>query len=245
MGTPSSPVANLRRRFPRVYGVIRRGYDLLASLAGTRLLETRWARRRPEEVRSGLNNLHHPQRRLIVEHIGTLGAFAGLLEVGSGYGPNLYHLARRFPHAVLRGIDINPASVAMGTEWLRSVGLPQVQLRVGRADDLRAFADQSFDLVLTNSLLMYIGPDKIERTIREMLRVARRYLILVEHHWSDDDSLGSGRFRDGRWMRNYVLLLERFVRTPEIEVRKIPPDLWEDAAWQQWGHIITCRGVPP
>jgi len=239
--TPPSLAARVRGRFPALFLLARRGYHLVSALAGTRVQEIRWARRGAAEVSRGFSNLDHPHRQFILEHITRLGPWASLLEVGSGYGPNLYHLARRFPDAVLQGLDINPVSVSMGTAWLRKVGLPQVDLSVGRGDDLRKFANGEFDLVLTNAFLMYIGPDRIERTVGEMLRVARRHLILVEHQWNEDDSHGAGRFQSGRWMRDYEALLRRCAPGWRVDVTKVPAALWSDEAWQRFGCIITCR----
>lgn len=219
---------------------IRLGYYALSALGGTRLQELRWACRAPTEVVRGFDNLTHPHRGLIVEHLAGLGPWHSLLEVGSGYGPNLYHLARRFPEADLRGLDINRHSVALGNARLRDAGLERVQLDVGRADDLRRFADGAFDVVLTSALLMYIGPDRIDRAVTEMLRVARRYLVLVEQHRPDEVTQGAGRFEAGLWRRDYTALLGRLAPGCAVSVMKVPQDLWNDEGWRQHGYIVTC-----
>jgi SAM-dependent methyltransferase len=225
---------------------MKRLYHFIGAVAGTRFQEIKWARRGPQEIARGLGSLDHPHRHLIVEHLAQLGPWSSLLEVGSGYGPNLRHLAERFPAAELSGIDINPVSVSMGSAWLREAGLERVRLMVGRADDLQRFADGAFDLVLTNALLMYIGPDRIDQTLRGMLRVARRYLVMVEHHWTDDDSQGAGRFASGRWMRDYVALLRRCAPHDPVRLTKVPAAIWDDEAWRRYGHIVTCtRQGPP
>jgi SAM-dependent methyltransferase len=240
---PRSAAPGVRPQGSLLIQVIRSGYHTLSALAGTRLQEFRWARRGPAAVRRGFDNLTHPHRRLIVEHVSALAPWAGILEVGCGYGPNLYHLAQRFPHAVLRGIDINRHSVALGNARLQEAGLANVRLVAGRADDLRQFAGGAFDIVLTNALLMYVGPDRIDRAVAEMLRVARRYLVLVEQHRQDDESRGAGRFESGLWRRNYAVLLQRLAPDDRVEIRKVPVELWDDEGWREYGCIITSARV--
>ena len=235
----TSLIALVEGRSPGIIRFLRRGFHFVSALVGTRAQELRWTRRSPAEVAEGFGNLNQPYRRLILEHISQLDAWDSLLEVGSGYGPNLYHLAKRFPGAVLRGLDINPLSVTMGNEWFRASHV-DIRLSPGRADDLHEFRDHEFDVVLTYGLLLYIGSDKIERTITEMLRVARRYLVFVEHQWNQDDTGGSGRYQSGNWMRDYGALLRRLTPESRVEVAKAPAALWDDEAWKKYGAIITC-----
>jgi SAM-dependent methyltransferase len=238
--------AEVRARLPVLVRAVKRLYHFVGASAGTRFQELKWARRGPQEIARGRSSLDHPHRHVIVGHLARLGSWTSLLEVGSGYGPNLHHLAKRFPTAELYGIDINPLSVSMGSAWLREAGVGWVHLMVGRAHDLQRFRDGEFDLVLTNALLMYIGPDRIDQTIRGMLRVARRYLVMIEHHWPEDDSQGAGRFVSGRWMRDYVALLRRCAPHDHVELTKVPAAIWDDEGWRRYGHIVTCarQGSP-
>ena len=48
-----------------------------------------------------------------------------------------------------------------GNEQLAQEGIPSVRLMVGKADELDQFQNSSFDIVFTNALLIYAGPDKI------------------------------------------------------------------------------------
>ncbi|MGQ9460516.1 MAG: class I SAM-dependent methyltransferase [Candidatus Bathyarchaeaceae archaeon] len=160
-----------------------------------------------------------------------------ILEVGCNCGPNLYLLAKRFPDAEIRGIDINSVAVQKGNEWFAQEGISNVKLFVGKADDLRQFQDRSFDVVFTDAVLIYIGPDKIKKVIGEMLRVARKALIFLEWHGFNSKSNPLGIYV-GHWMRDYVTLLKEFIPEKKIKAIKMPEELWPDKNWQRWGAII-------
>lgn len=61
-------------------------------------------------------------------------------------------------------------------------GISNVKLLEGKADTLGEFQDKSFDIVFTNALLIYIGPDEIREVVKEMIRITRKALILMELH---------------------------------------------------------------
>jgi ubiquinone/menaquinone biosynthesis C-methylase UbiE len=146
-------------------------------------------------------------------------------------------LAKRFPDAEIRGIDINSMAVQKGNEWFTQEDISNVKLFVGKADDLRQFRDKSFDVVFTDAVLIYIGPDKIKKVIEEMLRVTRKALIFLEWHCFDSKCNTLGVYV-GHWMRNYVALLKEFVPEDRIKVTKMPKDLWSDPNWQRWGGVV-------
>jgi len=41
--------------------------------------------------------------------------------------------------------------------------------------------DRSYDLVYTNVVLIHVRPDRLKRTLEEIVRVSRRYVLLVEY----------------------------------------------------------------
>ena len=247
----------LRRRSPFLFNFARTGYwkyrSLRERLIGTRLQERFWAGRhliggsdwkeegkRHDWVSGYIESTTHPHRTLILETVSKYAPFESVLEVGCHCGPNLYLLAKQYPSLTAQGLDINPAAVKQGNEWLAREGLSRVELMVGRADDLSRFPDQSFDLLLTDAVLIYIGPDKIFTTVMELLRVTRRALVLVEWHSETpgEDSRGLGMYHFGAWKRNYRNLFRRFVAEDRIRLTKIPADLWPAKNWQELGNII-------
>lgn len=158
----------------------------------------------------------------------------------------MYLLRQRFPDAELRGVDINGAAIEVGRAWFAQEGIQSIHLSLGRADDLSQFPDGAFDVVFTHAVLLYIGPDKIQKVVLDMLRVARKALILSEWHEpaaGDRDRCGLGLLHRDHWKRDYVALLRQFVHEDQIEVTRAPAAIWpEDApAWRELGTIVEVR----
>ena len=126
------------------------------------------------------NSRNHPHRSFLVERICRFSPIYSILEIGCACGPNLYQIAKKFPDAEVRGIDINPIAVQKGNEWVKEEGISNVKLEVGKAQELRRFADKSFDVVFTDAVLIYIPPDEIKQVVKEMLRISR---VIVLNEW--------------------------------------------------------------
>jgi SAM-dependent methyltransferase len=122
---------------------------------------------------------NHPHRSFLVERICKFSPNS-VLEIGCACGPNLYHIAKKFPDAEVRGIDINPIAVQKGNEWFKQEDISNVKLEVGKAQELEQFADWSFDVVFTDAVLIYISPDEIKQVVKEMLRIGR---VVVLNEW--------------------------------------------------------------
>jgi ubiquinone/menaquinone biosynthesis C-methylase UbiE len=239
------------KRWPKFYNFLKRGYSAFRSmqrrLLGTRLEEKYWAARHLRQgddwgdkegdwVRGYWDSRDHSHRSFLMERIFKFSSLS-ILEIGCNCGPNLYILAKKLPDAQIRGIDINPIAVQKGNEWFTQEGISNVKLSVGKADDLRQFKDKSFDVVFTDAVLIYIGPDKIRKVIEEMLRVTRKALIFLEWHCFDSKCNPLGVYV-GHWMRDYRALLKEFVPESKTKVTKLPKDLWLDQNWQRWGSVI-------
>ncbi len=246
-----SPIVSMRARllsflkhYPSLHHFVQSSYwkllSLRASILGTKIEEKRWAKRNLNEVKKGFSNLNHPSRQLLLEKISAFQPISDALEVGCDYGPNLYLLARQFPKSKLIGIDVNPLSIQEGNKWFTQQDISNVKLLVGKADELDQFWDKNFDIVFTDAVLIYIGPDKIKKTIEDMIRITRKALILVEWHCErqSEDSNGLGVYHFGCWKRDYVDLIEQFVPRNQIRLTKIPRDLWPTRNWDKLGYII-------
>lgn len=241
------------KRRPELYNLAKRGYFLFhsmlyrAHLANTNLEEKYWAtahlcegndwgNRKNDRIKGYWNSRTHSHRDFLIEKICVFSPLS-ILEVGSNCGPNLYLLAKKFPSAKIRGIDINPVAVQKGNEWFVQEGISNVKLLEGKADELGQFQDRSFDIVFTDAVLIYIGPDKIKKVIEELLRVTRQALILLEWHCFNSKSNPLGIYV-GHWMRDYETLLKEFVPQSKIQVIKMPEELWSDENWQRYGGVV-------
>jgi len=249
--------ALILRKWPALYRFVANIYStlsfihLMELLFGTKVREREWARRHLRKcsdwgneegdwIKGYWDSRNHSHRNFLIERICKFSP-SSILEIGCNCGPNLYLLAKKFPDAEIRGIDINPMAVQKGNELFASEGISNVKLSVGKADDLGEFQDKTFDIVFTDAVLIYIGPDKIKKVIQEMLHVVRRALIVVEQHYFEsrnEDPHGLGVYRYGRWIRDYIGLLKQFVPEEHISITRITEDIWPDEKWKEMGAII-------
>ena len=256
-------LANLLRRWPTMHRLTSKVYlkayhsvgprRLKEYLLGTRVREKWWATRHLRKSQSDdwgkgsndwikgyWNSINHSHRSFLMERMSNFSPIHSILEIGCNCGPNLFLIAKTFPNIkIIRGIDINPTAVQKGNEWLAQEGFSNVLLSVGKADELGQFEDKSFDVVFTDAILIYIGPDKIKGVLKEMSRIARRALILVEWHFNSQgkDPSGFGAYHLGYWKRDYAALLKQFVQEEQIRIIKIPEELW-GGQWANLGCVI-------
>ncbi len=224
----------LSRLYWRFQGVLRR-------VAGSALDERYFRRRTSSDVELGLANLRHPHRawlvaRLIDAEANGAGLTPHFFEVGCGWGPNLWTLAERIPGARLTGVDISPASIALGRESARRFGISNVTLFEGEASHLAKFQSRSVDVVFTDATLLYLGPDRIERCLRELVRISCGRVVLLEMH---DEEAGCGGYytRDG-WVRNYRLLAMAAAPNAAITLEKLPEVQRPVGRWPKYGALI-------
>jgi ubiquinone/menaquinone biosynthesis C-methylase UbiE len=202
-----------------------------------------WGEKYIDWVKGYWNSVDHPHREYLVQAIVDLNP-SSLLEVGCNCGPNLRMLAERLPRSRLIGIDINRESIEKGNGWMNAEGITNVHLEVGNADDLSRYPDRSFDIVFTDAVLIYIGPDKIEDVLQGFVRVARKNIVLCELDISPSpvsetwDQKGKFIFRRGLWAHNFVSLFRCLVPNMPIKITRIPIDLWDDEIWRKYGALI-------
>lgn len=187
-------------------------------------------------IESYKNSTGHPHRKFLIDRIASYQP-SSVLEIGCNCGPNLFLLSRELPTAELTGVDINSMAVKSGKEWFKQEGIKNVKLFACKADGLERFENKSFDIVFTDAVLIYFGPDKIKNVITEILRISKKVIILFE--WNDFVNLNNsqGKFFK-HWVRNYNALFREFVDAEKIKTEKIPENIWQDDNWQKHGAIV-------
>jgi hypothetical protein len=229
----------LLKKSPRLYSFVAKIYSygalkfryLEERLLGTRLEEREWASKDVASAEEYWATRNLPVKTFLARSVFNLDFYPrGILEIGSNCGANLYHLAKKFPDSEIVGTDISKVAIQKGNTWFMQEGITNVRLISCKAEELNQFNDKYFDVVFTFAVLIYIGPDKIERVMKEIVRVAKRRLILIEAYGTDPkDPRGLG-FRPYRyWKRDYATLFKQFVpHFPEgkIHISKFPEDLW-------------------
>jgi ubiquinone/menaquinone biosynthesis C-methylase UbiE len=179
--------------------------------------------------------LAHPQRGLLMDALASYEPIDSALEVGCGAGPNLVLLARRTTKARLVGIDVNRRAIAVGRAHFARNDLRNVELKVGRATALSQFPDGSFDVVFTDAALIYVGPERIQGVVAEMVRIARRGLVFMEY-----GSPNGTTQRNAHWAHDWQALLSQHVPAEHIELQKITPATWP-GVWAEYGYLVNAH----
>lgn len=152
--------------------------------------------------------------------------FDSVLEVGAQWGENLMAIKDRFPDVKLTGIDIDEKTTKEAKE------ITGLDLRVGDIFT-SGFKDGEFDVVFVEAVLCMLTPEEIIPAINELLRIAKKYIVLVELEISE--GIGSLETGNNRTAADY------FSMFPKVEKRKITQEEWDAEPWKTSGYsyLIT------
>lgn len=178
--------------------------------------------------------LHHSHRKLLIQAIARHAPFKSVLEIGCASGPNLILLAEKFPQTELWGIDISNYAITVGKDYIKKHSFSNIHLKTGSAETLKNFPDKSFDIVFTDAVLIYIGPEKIKEVIREMVRVAKYAIILVE--WCSEKPHA---YEADHWAYNWKML---FVEAgiSNVKISRLSDASWK-GEWAKRGCVVEVR----
>jgi hypothetical protein len=88
-------------------------------------------------------------------------------------------------------------------------------------------------VVFTNALFCMVRQSEVENILNEIIRVAKRYIYLVEL----DSPLMTDLVDRDRVAANWVALFK--ARGYRATKRKITPEEWDCRPWQQYGYFIS------
>jgi SAM-dependent methyltransferase len=213
-------------------------HHLAVRVVGTKYSEKEWESRGEEG--SYWDSRQAPHRDLLAKAILSFSP-SSILEVGCNTGPNLFRLAEKLPEAKLVGVNISAAAIARGRSNFHELGMKNVELLEAKADDLSAFEDKSFDVVFADAVLIYIGKDKVEAVVREMMRLAKKAIILLEYNDPSASPEGAFIFEKGYWKRDYVGLFQNRHGVEEVKSTRLSKEIWDDEYWSRLGAIIEVR----
>ncbi|MXX76211.1 MAG: ubiquinone/menaquinone biosynthesis methyltransferase [Holophagales bacterium] len=164
-----------------------------------------------------------------------------VLDVASGTGDLAIAIARRFPSAVVSGVDTSAAMTGIGQGKVESAGLAErVTLASGDAQEL-GFPDRSFDAAAIAFGIRNV-PDRV-RALREMARVTRpggRVAVLELSEPASGPLAALARFH----IRVLVPLIGALVaggaeyRYLRRSIRAFPPP-------DQFARTMTAAGLAP
>ena len=177
----------------------------------------------------------HPHRIQIVEAVAAFDPLESVLEVGCASGANLICLRSRFPHLRLLGIDINPQAIKLGKRHFSQQGDSNVTLMIKKADLLIGIPDESVDVVIADAVLMFIPPKNIKKVLSEMIRAARRGLVLNEYHlhkgWGQQSY-----FKGGRWIHDLFSLIKEVKPDAKIYIHA---SAFTGGEWDTFGRLLS------
>jgi ubiquinone/menaquinone biosynthesis C-methylase UbiE len=127
-------------------------------------------------------------RSLILSVLSMIGP-KSILDVGSATGRGLQDFAAALPGALVCGVEPVAALVQQGV----AAGNTQTVFLLQASGEALPFADASFDVVSEFSILHHV-PDT-RAVVREMLRVARRAVVIADSNRFGQGSLPAKLFK--------------------------------------------------
>ena len=117
--------------------------------------------------------------RRIQELCGAADPPASVLEVGVGEATTFVGVVENMPSTTrFYGFDLSWSRAAFAKDWLEQNGAAQCWIGTGDLFNI-PFRDRSIDIVYTSHSIEPNGGQE-EPILRELLRVARRYVVLLE-----------------------------------------------------------------
>ena len=155
--------------------------------------------------------------------------FDSVLEVGAQWGENLMAIKEKFSDKRLVGVDVDKQVTLEAKE------ITGLDLRVGNLFDLQ-FEDREFDVVFSEALFVMLPPHQIESGLDELIRVANKYVLLVELGISELTGYAPG----GRTGANWVELFK--ARGLNADIKRITKEQWDAEPWRGYGVIVeVCK----
>lgn len=127
-----------------------------------------------------------------------------LLELGCGFGRNIKFFNQYFQIKDLTGIDFSSNILKTAKKYLKGL---DCKLYNGDIKNL-PFDNNSFDMVYSYGVLMYIKPCEIEQILKEALRVSKNYVVFSELIYDEKAQYGWKGW-DGSYKHNYKEILSK------------------------------------
>jgi len=201
----------------------------------TKYYSNYWKNRKIDWQKS-YQNFDHPHRFLISAVLKSLD-WLSLIEIGCGGCANLINIVKCVPGKQVGGVDVNPEAIKLANETFRG-GL----FKVNSADNIM-LSDKSTDCTLSDMMYIYVTPRDINKYIKELKRITRKYVILCEFHSTNWWNRLALRFNSGYNAYNYQKLLGKF-GFYDIALYKVPPEAWPGGEPQKTFCYIIVAKVP-
>lgn len=198
--------------------------------------KTWWANRKIDWGQSyghGKDAVLHPHRNMVVQAFKKR-PFGSVCEIGCAAGANLLRLAHAFPGIEVGGVDVSRDAIQTVLKYF-----PKGVFDVRSAEDL-FFSEKSVDMVLSDAVLIYLDRRAVRNALREMKRIGRKGIVLVELHEPSWFKRLAIKWFSGYNAYDYRKLLKE-IGFHDIELVKIPKETWPGKPWEDWGYVITAN----
>ncbi len=192
-----------------------------------------WANRKIDWQASYLSTWNHPHRQLIIWALQSF-PWISLWEVGCGPGANLVRIVKEMKGRQLGGSDVNPDAIELARKTFKGG-----KFHVESVENM-LISDSAVDVILSDATLIYVGSQKIESVLKEIIRIGRNNLVLCELHGTNWWYNIYYRFKTGYNIHNYKKLLEK-LGCYDLQFVKIPKEFWEGTPWESHGYIIVAK----
>ena len=204
---------------------------MLRFLRTTRHWKSYWKNRKINWKTSYSDTWNHPHRYMICWVLKKF-PWKSLIEIGCGSGANLIQIVLQFKNIQIGGVDINEDAIDLAKETFKG-GI----FKVSSGEDMM-FSDDMTDVVLTDRMLIYVDPLKINNYLQEIKRITRHYIVLCEFYEKSFWKRILLWQRTGYWAYDYIKLLHKH-GFYEVILYKIPKELWPDDTYPS--YIITAK----
>lgn len=118
----------------------------------------------------------HIHKEWILEELKKLKP-STVLDVGCGSGLGVWHYTKELPDIEFTCIDSDDSVLTLNQHFAGR----NVEFHRGDISKL-PYTDETFDLVLCDSVFNCLTEEQAEIAGKEVLRVSKRYILLLEHH---------------------------------------------------------------
>jgi len=167
------------------------------------------------------------EKRIISSKLKNID-FESIMEVGCQWGENLKVIKEDYPDKKVIGIDINKYILDESQNYLYVIELKQGDVK--KLD----LPDNSVDIVFTEALFCMLNFKEVETGLKELIRVAKKYIFLVEL-----DTCGRMELVGLRTGANWIELFgELGIKATK---RRLTKKEWKVEPWFSNGYLITAK----
>lgn len=123
-----------------------------------------------------------------------------ILDYGCGFGRNSINLIQNTSNEIF-GVDLNKSMIEIVSKKIKDKNYSKNHFKVLTTDKKIPFPDDYFDYSFTNEVLIHIHPDDLEDTLKEIFRVTKNKVLLLENILVSE-TVQSNLAHDGCWLHD-------------------------------------------